>query len=103
MKHFVLASLAILAIGASAPAQAANARNPYGNVDRRNDAGNDTGNAEVDRLNDMQLERNYQGPRYPVGPDLPPGPPAGYAPTPPPPRGYAPPPGYAPPGPTRRY
>ena len=85
--------LAAAALLASASAGlAANARNPYGNVDRRVDAGNDTGNSEVDRLNEMQLDRNYRGPRYPVGPG---GPPPGYAAPP----GYAPPPGYGAPPP----
>jgi hypothetical protein len=43
-------------------AHAANADNPYGNVDHRNDAGNDTGDSRVEGLNDKQLNRNYQGP-----------------------------------------
>lgn len=78
---------------------AANARNPYGNIDRRNDAGNDTGDAQVDRLNEGQLDQNYRGP-YSARP-VPPGyagpPPPGYAaPGYPPPPGYAPPSGYAP-------
>ncbi len=34
---------------------AANATNPYGNVNHRNDAGNDTGDSEVERLNENQL------------------------------------------------
>lgn len=85
-----LAAAAALLASASA-GLAANARNPYGNVDRRVDAGNDTGNREVDRLNEMQLDRNYRGPRYPVAPG---GPPPGYYPP-----GYAPPPGYAAPPP----
>ena len=50
----------------------ADARNPYGNVDRSNDAGNATGNSEVDRLNDMQLNQNYRGPSYYVGQPPPP-------------------------------
>ena len=67
-------------------------------MDRRNDAGNETGDNQVDRLNEMQLDRNYTGPRYPVGPAGPPGnPPPGYA----PPAGGAP-PGYAPPRPAPR-
>ncbi len=41
---------------------AANADNPYGNVDHRNDAGNDTGDAKVDQLNSGQLNQNFKGP-----------------------------------------
>ena len=74
MKPILLASAAVLALAAfGAPsAQAANARKPYANVDRSNDKGNDTGDSQVDRLNDMQLDRNYSGPRYPVGAPPPP-------------------------------
>lgn len=80
MKPILLASAAVLALAAfGAPtAQAANARKPYANIDRSNDKGNDTGDSQVDRLNDMQLDRNYAGPRYPVG--TPPPPPAPMAP-----------------------
>ena len=80
MKPILLAFAAVLALAAfGAPtAQAANARKPYGNIDRSNDKGNDTGDSQVDRLNDMQLERNYAGPRYPVGT-----PPPSFAPMPP--------------------
>ncbi len=79
---------------------AANADNPYGNVDHRNDAGNDTGDSQTDRLNAGQLDRNYRGPWYYKNgqPAPPPGaaatsPPPGafYAPQPPPPGPYAPP------------
>jgi hypothetical protein len=68
----------------------ANARNPYGNVDHRNDAGNDTGDNQVDQLNNAQLDQNYRGPYRQAAP--PPGayPPAAYAPPPPPPGAYAP-------------
>ncbi len=74
MKPILLASAAVLALAAfGAPtAQAANARKPYANIDRSNDKGNDTGDSQVDRLNDMQLDRNYAGPRYPVGTPPPP-------------------------------
>jgi hypothetical protein len=41
---------------------AANADDPYGNVDRRNDLGNNTGDTRVDGLNEGQLNRNYRGP-----------------------------------------
>ncbi|MGI4939121.1 MAG: hypothetical protein ACRYHQ_00885 [Janthinobacterium lividum] len=94
MKRLFSALMAASALLVAAPvAQAANVRKPYANVDHRNDAGNDTGDSQVDRLNEMQLDRNYTGPRYPIGPSMPPGGPrSGYA----PPAG-GPPPGYAPP------
>jgi hypothetical protein len=88
---------------------AANARNPYGNVDPRVDAGNNTGDAEVERLNQAQLDHTYRGPQYDPGAAAPgyPPPPPGYAAAPvypppypsypPPPPGYAGPPGYPPP------
>ena len=93
---------------------AANATHPYANVDPRNDAGNDTGDARVDQLNAAQLDGAqaqqryadpppaYRGGYAPYGYAPPPGygqPPA-YAPQPgyPPAPGYAPPPGYPPPG-----
>ncbi len=44
---------------APASVQAANAKNPYANVDRRNDSGNDTGDSKVDALNAAQLNQNY--------------------------------------------
>lgn len=56
---------ATLAIGLAATAllaphaNAANARNPYGNVNKGNDAGNPTGDDKVDQLNSMQLNQNY--------------------------------------------
>ena len=112
MNPVVLAATALstfLVAGlVSAPAEAANARRPYSNIDRRYDAGNDTGNAETDRLNSMQLNRG-PGPAYPgrdVAPPsayyAPPGlyPQPGYGPAYPPPPGYAPtpyPPAYYPP------
>ncbi|HST74057.1 MAG TPA: hypothetical protein VLJ20_01695 [Acetobacteraceae bacterium] len=53
---------------APAPGHAANADNPYGNVDHRNDAGNDTGDSKVDQLNAGQLNQDYRGPlTYPNG------------------------------------
>lgn len=93
-----LASLGFAPVpGAAAPPAssevqlAANARNPYGNIDRRDDAGNDTGDSQVDRLNEGQLDQNYRGSYQPM-------PPRGYA--GPPPQVYgAPPPGYAGPPP----
>lgn len=53
--------LAGLAGVASPSAFAANARHPYSNVDHSNDKGNDTGNAQVERLNAMQLDRARGG------------------------------------------
>jgi hypothetical protein len=55
---------------ASPAAHAANADNPYGNVDHSNDAGNNTGDSRVDGLNANQLNENYKGsvqPRAPSG------------------------------------
>ncbi|MBV9757123.1 MAG: hypothetical protein JO047_08725 [Alphaproteobacteria bacterium] len=74
---------------AAAPAVAAavrpvaNWQNPYGNIDRRWDAGNDTGDWMVDRLNQQQLNRVERGGYYPR------------------PRRYRPPPGYYAPYPYR--
>jgi hypothetical protein len=105
-----------------AASYAANAGNPYGNVNHANDAGNDTGDSQVDRLNEQQLDSNgipqqaYRpgyvappvgGPNYgappPQGYGGPAGaPPPGYAPSASvyaPPSYYAPPPGYPQPGP----
>ena len=65
MKAALLtAALALAAGTALAPtfplgAHAANARNPYGNVNHKNDAGNDTGDSQVDQLNAAQLDQNY--------------------------------------------
>lgn len=88
---------------------AANARNPYGNVDRRDDAGNDTGDDQVERLNEGQLDRNYRGPYVPMPPRYTGPPPQAYQGAPPQIYG-APPPGaggppmiYAPPPPAGYY
>ena len=51
------ASIAPAARGASAIVPIANWRCPYCNIDRRVDAGNDTGDAMVERLNEEQLNR----------------------------------------------
>ena len=59
LRRLLSASLA-LALSAS-PALAANARNPYRNVDPRVDAGNETGDAYVDELNGSQLGQNPYG------------------------------------------
>lgn len=107
------------AAGVGAPMMlAADAAHPYSNIDHSNDAGNDTGDSQVETLNQQQLDENYQGPYY-YGRPPPPGvrppsrPPAyaarplpplrpgyplpGYSVQPaypPPPPGYYPPPGY---------
>lgn len=48
----------------------ADARHPHRNVNRRVDRGGDTGNAEVERLNQMSLQRAQQGQDAPTpGPD----------------------------------
>ncbi len=97
MRYAVLA--AGLMLGAPAAAIAANANNPYANVDHRVDAGNNTGDTQVDVLNQAQL--NGGGPVAPNGYDRsPPATPRGpVAAAYPPPPGYAPPPVayYAPP------
>ncbi|HEY4172041.1 MAG TPA: hypothetical protein VGM42_03370 [Rhodopila sp.] len=92
----VAASVAALGLGtAFAPSQAhaANANNPYGNVDHRNDMGNDTGDSQVEGLNAQQLDENYRGPvqmRPPAGAPVgapmvvPAQPPPGMPPPPPP-------------------
>ncbi len=61
MKIVAFLPALALAVGLGAsPAQvwAANADHPDQNVDKRNDAGNDTGNSKVDRLNSGQLDEN---------------------------------------------
>ncbi len=59
----ILAALALVAAPALLPsvAHAAHAGAPYKNVNKKNDAGNDTGDSEVDKLNEQQLNQNYQG------------------------------------------
>jgi hypothetical protein len=99
-KVLLAASLVAFGSGATmalAPsgAHAANADNPYGNVDHRNDAGNDTGDNRVDGLNANQLNGNYKGivqPRPPAGAGMAMPPPPGPT-MPPPPGPTMPPPG----------
>jgi hypothetical protein len=59
----LLAALALVAAPALVPtvAHAAHAGAPYKNVDKKNDAGNDTGDSKVDQLNAQQLNQNYHG------------------------------------------
>ncbi len=78
---------------------AADAAHPYSNIDPRVDAGNDTGDAQVEALNQAQLDSLAIQPRQYASP---PGyyPPPQYAPSPVyyyPPPGYGPPAGYYPP------
>ncbi len=58
MKSYAIAITLLL--GAAAPAFAANADAPQTNVDKRNDAGNSTGNDKVDALNRGQLDENQK-------------------------------------------
>ena len=39
----------------------ANARHPHKNVNRANDKGNSTGDDQIEKLNEMQLNQNYHG------------------------------------------
>ena len=59
----ILSALALFAAPALAPsvAHAAHAGAPYKNVDKKTDAGNDTGDSKVDQLNAAQLNQNYKG------------------------------------------
>jgi hypothetical protein len=55
---------ALVAVGfglayAPRPAVAAHAGAPYTNVDPRNDRGNDTGDSQIEGLNQRQLNQNY--------------------------------------------
>jgi hypothetical protein len=56
------AGLALAAVVGTAPAavRAANADHPYENIDRSNDAGNDTGDSRVETLNKGQLDENQR-------------------------------------------
>jgi len=67
MSKMLFALVAFGWVFVSHAGYAANASAPYANVDHRNDAGNDTGDSQVDKLNDMQLDKNYKGPTYPQG------------------------------------
>ncbi len=54
MKQFAVIVTGLV-LGTPVAAFAANANNPYSNVDHRNDAGNNTGDAQVESLNQGQL------------------------------------------------
>ena len=57
MRTVMIALAVTLAFGTLAPAaMAANARHPYSNIDRRLDKGGPTGDDQVDRLNQQQLD-----------------------------------------------
>ena len=96
MKTFTASLGLAVALGVAlygVPSVAANARHPYSNVDRSNDNGGDTGDSQVERLNQQQLDsvRSQSGTVYaapPYGAQPYPGP--GYAPPPPPPMMGAP-------------
>lgn len=59
----MLAAFALIGAPALVPsvAHAAHAGAPHKNVNKKNDAGNDTGDSKVDQLNAQQLNQNYQG------------------------------------------
>ena len=96
---------------AAVPAYAANARNPYSNIDPRLDLGGDTGDRWVETLNQAQLDaaRRTNGamPQYSPAPapyGYAPAYPGGYAPYPVAPSyGYPPPQYYYQPGPAAPY
>ena len=57
MKTILCCAAFLGAALAPAPLWAANARNPYSNVNHANDAGNNTGDSQVDALNQAQLSQ----------------------------------------------
>ncbi len=63
-----LGAVALLTGASLRPAQAAHAGAPYRNVDHSNDAGNDTGDSQVDQLNAAQLNNNYYQTHQPPPP-----------------------------------
>ena len=70
MKTTVMLAVLALAAGAAIhPAYAAHAGAPYTNVNKANDAGNDTGDAQVDALNAAQLNPGVApAPAQPITP-----------------------------------
>ncbi len=60
MKFATAAAVALML--ASPCCLAANAANPYSNVNPRNDAGNDTGDSQVEALNQSQIDGGPQRP-----------------------------------------
>ena len=95
MKTAIVLAAAVI-FAAPLGARAANADHPYQNVDHSNDAGNNTGDSQVDRLNQAQLNSNgvpassYPSRRYAYT-----RPHAYYPPSAYPPAYYSPVPGYA--------
>ncbi|MGI4951302.1 MAG: hypothetical protein ACRYGM_05820 [Janthinobacterium lividum] len=70
MKIFPAALALVVAMGAaiySAPTMAANARHPYQNINKKNDKGNDTGDSQVEKLNQQQLDSVRAQSGYVVG------------------------------------
>lgn len=69
MKKTVMTALALtMAVGSFVPAaMAANARHPYKNVDRRVDKGGPTGDDQVDKLNQQQLDAARSANGTPAG------------------------------------
>jgi hypothetical protein len=69
MTSFARYAACLASLGAAlmlAPqARAANASAPYTNVDHSNDAGNNTGNSQVGKLNSAQLDKNYDPAKQP--------------------------------------
>ena len=64
MKPGVVLCGALLVLGtglafAPRPALAAHAGAPYTNVNPRNDRGNNTGDSQIEGLNERQLDQNY--------------------------------------------
>jgi hypothetical protein len=61
LRALAISAASVLALTPST-VFAAHAGDPYRNVDRSNDMGNDTGDSRVDGLNDQQRNENYRGP-----------------------------------------
>ena len=84
-----------LILGAPLAVRAANADHPYQNIDHSNDAGNNTGDQQVDRLNQAQLNTSgVPASSYPSGGSRYAQPQAYYSPAYEPPAYYRPAPGY---------
>lgn len=71
MKTALMLAALALAFGSSLrPAYAAHAGAPYANVNKANDAGNDTGDSQVDALNAAQLNQGAApAPAQPITPN----------------------------------
>ncbi len=64
-RTVILAAFGAAAFALAPQAHAAHAGAPYTNVDHSNDAGNNTGDSEVEKLNEAQLDKNYHPPAQP--------------------------------------